>query len=344
MARRSVPSGYRASAAAAILPAMLVVLACVSGLARAAEIEAGRAERAARYAFAHGAVAFIVLHGDQTLLARYAEGVDPDKLQMLFSGSKAFSCVIAAAAVDDGLLEWDAPVERYIAEWRGRGRSAITIRNLLSLDSGLDPAQGGGHDSELIARQSVAAALEARVAAPPGRRFGYGPYPFLVFSEVVRRVSGMEAGDYLAQRILAPIAAHARWVPTADGHTHLADGALMTPRDWLAFGRLVRDGGRWRGGTVLRESTLAECFRPSSANSRYGTGWWLDWRTATCDAGGAANPAVPPCMVSARGRHSNALHVLPARGMVVLVVGSIRARREIDQERLLRLLLSPDTR
>src|SRR5690606_19047369 len=140
--------------------------------------------------------AFIVLRGDTVLVERYAADVAPERLQMLFSGGKAFSCLIAAAAVDDGLLEWDAPVERYLAEWRGRGRSGITIRNLLSLDSGLDPARGEGPDSDRIRRQSVAAALGARVAARPGRRFGYGPYPFLVFSEIVRRVTGEEAGAY----------------------------------------------------------------------------------------------------------------------------------------------------
>ena len=150
----------------------------------------------------------------------------------------------------------------------------------------------------------------------------------------------MEAADYLARRVLEPIAARASWLPTADGHPHLADGALMTPGDWLAFGKLVRDGGRWQGGALLREATLSECFKPSRANSRYGVGWWLDSRTATCHAGRGGESPARPCMVSALGRHSNALHVLPAADLVVLVLGSVRGRQEIDQERLLRLLLA----
>lgn len=327
---------------ALVLRALLLAMVLASGPVRAGDAKAG-AERAAEFAFAHGAVAFVALRGDDTVLARYADGLDPHQLQMLFSGSKAFSCVIAAAAVDDGLLGWDMPVEQYIAEWRGSGRSGITVRNLLSLDSGLDPAQGAGLDSPFITEQSVAAALQARVVAPPGRRFGYGPYPFLVFSEVVRRVTGMEAGDYLAQRVLDPIAARAEWLPTADGHTHLADGALMAPGDWLAFGKLVRDGGRWQGKQVLREATLAECFKPSRANRTYGVGWWLDSRVASCAAGPARSRK--PCLVSALGRYSNALHVVPDADLVVLVLGSTHGRQDdIDQHRLLRLLLADQRR
>lgn len=299
-------------------------------------------DRAARYAFANGAVAFLVLRGEEVAMERYAEGIDPSQLQMLFSGGKSFSCAIAAAAVDDGLLDWDAPVERYIAEWKGAGRSGITIRNLLSLVSGLDPTRSAGHDSPLTTEQTVAAALEARILAPPGRRFGYGHYPFLVFSEVVRRVTGREAGEYLASRVLGPISARAEWLPTADGHTHLADGALMAPRDWLSFGKLVRDGGRWESNQVLRAETLAECFKPSRANRRYGVGWWLDSGVAACRAMGAADRAGRPCMVSALGRYSSALHVLPDADLVIVVIGRTGGAEEdgIDQQRLLRLVSS----
>lgn len=321
-------------------------MACVLALLLAPHGVAGAAarpgdaavERAAQYAMSRGAVAFMVLHDDTVLVDRQSKDIAPGQLQLLFSGSKSFSCLIAAAAVDDGLVEWDAPVERYIPEWRGRGREGITIRRLLSLDSGLDPASGGGRDSALTLRQSAAAALEAGVVAPPGRRFGYGPYPFLVFSEVIQRVTGQKAGEYLARRVLDAVGARAEWLPTADGRTHLADGALMAPRDWLAVGRLVRDRGRWQGRQVIAADTLGECFRPSPANRHYGVGWWLDLAEVGCEARAAG----APCMVSARGRYSNALHVVPDAGLVVLVIGRTdpHRAREVDPGRLMRLLLA----
>jgi serine-type D-Ala-D-Ala carboxypeptidase len=44
---------------------------------------------------------------------------------------------LAMRAVDDGLLELDAPVSKYISEWRGIDRQAVTIRDLLAHASGL---------------------------------------------------------------------------------------------------------------------------------------------------------------------------------------------------------------
>ena len=342
MRRRKHNVCGRLLAQAARVPGLMLGLALGMAPGHAHAVDPEGAEIAARYAFAHGAVAFLVLHGDDILVERYAEGIDPTRLQMLFSGGKSFSCAIGAAAVDEGLLEWDAPVERYIEEWRGAGRSGITIRNLLSLDSGLDPVRSDGRDSPLTTRQTVSSALQARILSPPGRRFSYGHYPFLVFSEVVRRATGREAGEYLALRVLGPISARAEWLPTADGHTHLADGALMAPRDWLSFGKLVRDGGRWEGRQVLGEATLAECFKPSRSNRRYGMGWWLDSGATTCRSGDDARRDGRPCMVSARGRYSNALHVLPQAGLVVVVIGRNggAGEDEIDQQRLLRALLA----
>lgn len=41
------------------------------------------------------------------------------KRDRLASGTKSFSCVMAVAAVEDGLLQLDEPVAGTIIEWQG---------------------------------------------------------------------------------------------------------------------------------------------------------------------------------------------------------------------------------
>ncbi|HST46192.1 MAG TPA: serine hydrolase domain-containing protein [Luteimonas sp.] len=288
-------------------------------------------EAAAAYRFAHGGTAMLVLDGDTISYQRYRSPDIADAPQRLFSISKGFSCLIAAAAVDDGLLAWDEPVSRVLPDWQSRnGRSTITVRDLLSLSSGLDPSRGDASDSDQLARQSVQAALAAAVLAPPGRRFAYGPYPFLAFAKVVQASTGQRADVYLRQRVLDRLGIRVSWLGTSDGHPHLADGALMTPGHLLRLGRFVRDGGRWNGQQVVSREALQECFKPGAAKRTYGMGWWL--------GGGLDRPEA--WSMAARGQFNQGLYIFPQKSRVVVILGDPAAARNrgFDERTFLRTL------
>jgi CubicO group peptidase (beta-lactamase class C family) len=62
----------------------------------------------------------------------------------LASGTKSFAGVLAAAAQEDKILKLDERVSETITEWKSdKEKSKITIRQLLTLTSGLDTGQNG---------------------------------------------------------------------------------------------------------------------------------------------------------------------------------------------------------
>ncbi|MFO0888858.1 MAG: serine hydrolase domain-containing protein [Isosphaeraceae bacterium] len=127
----------------------------------------------------------------------------------VFSTTKTMTALAALVLVDRGMLDLDAPVARYWPEFAARGKEAIKVRHLLSHTSGvsgweqpitLDDLYDWGKSTALLAGQ-----------APwwePGTASGYhiANYGHLI-GEVIRRVTGLRLGEFLAAHIAGPLGA-----------------------------------------------------------------------------------------------------------------------------------------
>jgi CubicO group peptidase (beta-lactamase class C family) len=226
------------------------------------------------YAERHELHALAVERAGDVVLERYGGGYSADSAHALYSGTKSFWGVLAAAAEQDGLLALDEPVALTLPEWRDDPRrSRVILRQLLQLTSGI----GFGGLGNAV--PSFERALAAPIRDEPGTRFTYGGIPLQIFGAVLtRKLQGRFASPhaYLHERILDPLGVRvAEWRTLRDGTQPLPTGAKLTARDWLAFGRFVAANGRHAGRAVVGEQSLAKCFIGSSANAHYGLGWWL---------------------------------------------------------------------
>ena len=262
---------------------------------------------AADYLKDHNGHAMLVYHRDKLVFEEYFNGWSADKPHRLASGTKSFSCAMLAAAVEDGLLRLDEKVADTIVEWKDDARkSQITIRHLLSLTSGV---YGGStrEPSPSYAR----AVMIAEAKFWPGVRFQYGPIPYQVYGELMRRKlleknESVEA--YLGRRILDPIGLKpSRWVKDVDGNIHLPNGAIMTAREWAKFGLLIQHQGKWQDRQIVPAKLLQECFVGAGANPYYGLTFWL---------GSIGRP--PKDLIMAKGLGTQRLYVVPALDLVVV--------------------------
>jgi CubicO group peptidase (beta-lactamase class C family) len=230
---------------------------------------------AAEYSAAKKGVSLLVMVDGKILFEAYPGHGREDRAWELASGTKSFCGAMLVAAAQDGLLSFDELVANTIGEWKSDPRkSKITLRHLMSLTSGIE---GGG-----IGRPpAYADALNTPAAFEPGIRFQYGPAPFQIFGEVMRRKLAAQEKpervlDYLHRRVLDPIGLQVgSWRKGTDGQPHLPSGAALTARQWAKFGELVRLGGRWEEKQVLDAKLLDECFVGTKANPAYGLTFWL---------------------------------------------------------------------
>lgn len=284
----------------------------------AAPALAGPCEEAGAYSELRAGVSVLVLKDGQAVCERYASGGGPRQGWELWSGTKSFSGLIAAAAVQDGLLSLDEKVSDTLPEWRDDPRKAgVTIRQLLNLTSGL---------STTIGRPpAYAGAIATPFTAEPGTRFQYGAEPFQVFGAVMnRKLAAAKTGDadvlaYLKQRVLDPIGATPfGWRRTAAGEPLMPQGASFTAREWAKVGEFVRAGGPGLDPAAFREQ-----FVGSKVNPAYGVSWWLPGvggygpRGTTSDFSTHA-AELPKDLVIAAGAGFQRLYVIPSCGLTIV--------------------------
>lgn len=303
--RRGVLGGVAALAAA---PA--------AGWARTADYAA-----AAAYSAQRRGVSLLVMQGGRVLFEDYPRSSAGDTHE-LASGTKSFSGILAAAMVQDGLLTLDEACADTLTEWRDDPvRGGATIRSLLSLSSGV----GGGS----IGRPATYAASVAQPFAGAPGVFRYGPTPFQVFGEIVRRklaAAGRsdDVLDFLDERLLRPAGVtHGPWRRQA-GQPNMPSGARFDARNWARFGAFVQGGCRVNGQAIVDPAALADCFRPTPANPGYGLTWWLlrpglvpPSPRSPIDSSASALAGLPTVNMAA-GAGDQRLYLIPDRDLVVV--------------------------
>jgi len=156
----------------------------------------------------------LVGRGDQILYQRAfgsravapaAEAMTEDTIFDLASLTKVVATTTSIMTlVERGRIRLNDPIATFIPEFGRYGKSAITIRHLLTHTSGLRP------DLELEAEftgaeEAIRRAIEEVPTAPPGERFIYSDINFFLLGDIVRRVSGERLDRYAKAQIFDPL-------------------------------------------------------------------------------------------------------------------------------------------
>ena len=297
---------------AALVAALAVQSAAAQPYAGASD---PRCQKALAYSAERRGAAVLVLKDGKPICEGYAGEGGPDHAMETASGTKSFVGAMLAAAAQDGLLTLDEPVAKTITEWQADPQKAkVTIRQLLSLSSGM-PSQVGRPPT-------YADAVAMPLTAEPGTKFLYGPGPYQLFGELMRRklAAAGQPGDpylYLKRRVLDPIGLKPNpWRRMPNGDALLPQGAVLTVREWAKYGEFIRAGGKVGGRQIVDAATLKAEFQPSAANPAYGITWWLPGPTGLARGRPAEDySATPKDLVMARGAGDQRLIVIPSKGL-----------------------------
>jgi len=308
----------------------LIVLVTIASLGQtAAASEKQRYELASAYSDEHRGLAVVVIKGDAVVYESYRAELAKDLPWILASGTKSFSGVMCAAAIEDKLIKgFDEKVSDTITEWKGDSRkSAVTIRQLLSLTSGIEAGQIG-----FVPTYAEAITRPARY--DPGTHFEYGPVPFQIFGEVMTRKlksRNENVMTYLKRRILNAIGLEIAYWRTFNGQPLLPQGLSLTAREWAKFGQLLKDRGRWNGKQIIKASLLDELTTGTKANPAYGLTFWLNAdgvgpsgsdRPGLSGDIGAKKVSGVADLYMAAGAGNQRLYIIPSQDLVVVRFGA----------------------
>jgi CubicO group peptidase (beta-lactamase class C family) len=137
--------------------------------------------------------------------------VTPQTPFWIGSNTKSFTALSVMQLVEAGRLELDAPVQRYMPDFRVADEDAssrITVRQLLNQTSGFSRSSGvkpvlKGDVKTL--EETVRDLRNVELNRPVGERYEYSNLNFVVLGLLVERVSGESWPDYIEHHIFEPL-------------------------------------------------------------------------------------------------------------------------------------------
>lgn len=170
---------------------------------------------AANYCMARDGKVFAnAAHGKLSFREEDKREVRPDTIQRIASITKLFTSVAIWQLVEDGKLRVNQRVGEIIEEFNDKTFYDITVAHLLSHTSGLHPDPGcfenkfyqsqWHHIGEDKGKNWIAAGLRSGMRTKPGTEWAYCSFGFMILGEVITRVSGVFANDYITEHIIKP--------------------------------------------------------------------------------------------------------------------------------------------
>ena len=251
-----------------------------------------------------GKVVYRKAYGNRALEPR-RETMTLDTVFDLASLTKVVATTTAVMQlVEQGKVRMNDPVAKYLPEFAQNGKEDVTIRQLLTHYSGLEPdldlkTTWEGKDT------GYKMAFAETPAEAPGSRFVYSDINFIVLGALVERVSGETLDAYTERHIFAPLKmTRTRFVPPEKWRAKIAPtqydenekmlrgvvhdptarrmggvaghaGLFSTADDLAKFAQVLLDGGDGILSAVTVEKMTSPETPPAAPVLR-GFGWDID--------------------------------------------------------------------
>jgi len=210
----------------------------------------------------------------------YFGGGAADRAEEVFSATKSFTSILVGIAQDRGLLDLDDPAATQIEAWQGTDAEAVTVRNLLSNDSGRSWSLVQDY-TELIGQEDKTGfAIGLGQDHEPGTTWAYNNAAIQTLDRVISEATDQPTAEFGRTALLDPIGMADSHVST-DQHDQALTfmGLKSTCRDLGRFGQLLLRDGAWDGEQVVSADYVEEATTSSQPlNEAYGFLIWLNVR------------------------------------------------------------------
>ena len=284
--------------------------------------------------------AFVVLHEGAIVAEHYRKGITADTRLLSWSMGKSFTNALVGLMAGDGLVDIHAPMD--IPQWQDDNRKAITLNDLMQMQSGLEWNENYGNRSDvnlMLHREEDMGlfALSKPLMAKPGTHWYYSSGSTNI---VMRYLRGKFASDtefltYIRSRLFEPLGIrNACFEPDMSGTPVGSSYLYVTARDYARFGQLYLDDGLVGPTRILPEGWVSYTATPASdSQGGYGAFFWLNQNKKCPDA--------PEDMFSCQGHDGQEIYIIPSRDLVVVVLGySPKPDHVIDFNALLRDIIA----
>lgn len=242
----------------------------------------------------HVAGVMVLQHG-RVRLQRYVLGFGPTQRWTSFSVAKSVTSTLLGIALQQGYIHsMQDTLGTYIPELRGTAYADVTVRQLLTMTSGVRWNEDYADAKSDVAQMYMGACVDGRAHVlsylmkmprqwPAGTHWNYNTAEIDLLGILVQRATHQSLAAYLSQTIWKPygMAADAFWIKDeCDGSDTGGSGLSATLADYARFGQFMLGDGRIDGKPVVAKAWLHGAIRHQenvdSPDRGYGYLWWTD--------------------------------------------------------------------
>ena len=258
----------------------------------------------------------LVIKNGIIVLERYGLGRSPKDRWTSFSVAKSLTSTLIGAAIKDGMIKsLDDPVTLYIPELKGSAYEEVTVRQLITMTSGVKWDENYTDPNSDVAKEGLSI-LEPGVnpvvsymrrlprEAKPGAKFVYKTGETDLAGILLSNAVGKPLAQYLSDKIWRPYGMEQDgvWVEDVAGHERGGCCLSMTLRDYGRVGEFLLGHGKAAGHDVLPAGWIEDATAQHVSEPPYGYFWWIT-----------------PGGYEARGIFGQSLSVFPQDNLVVVI-------------------------
>ncbi len=297
--------------------------------------DASALEAAARAIAEPTSKSLLVVHDGEIIFERYWNDHGPEIPHPVFSVTKSFASTLVGVAEQQGLLDREDRASNYIPAWVGSDSESLTIRHLMTGDSGRTWDFAGDYPGSFGG--GVAPADLTEYAIGRGQQFEkettwqYNQRAIQCLDRVLSTASARSTASFAQASLFDRLGMKGTRAAVDDvGQMTLAYGIESTARDMARLGWLYLQGGLWNGETILSADFVgAATHAANPVNENYGYLFWLNaernWYepvTLAYHEEGKVYPSAPTDVFVASGFLGQLILVSPSEKLIIVRQGS----------------------
>ncbi|MBC7621541.1 MAG: serine hydrolase [Candidatus Saccharibacteria bacterium] len=265
--------------------------------------------------------ALLVMQDGKLRLERYGLGFDGSGRWTSMSVAKSGTSMLVGAAVKDGFIKsLDDKVSLYIPDLKGSAYDDVSVRQLLTMTSGVKWSEDYADPNSDVAKfsnQKPDEGVESIVSymrklpreAPAGTRWLYSTGETNLVGALVQQATKKPMATYLSEKIWVPagMEQQATWLLSKTGQEVGGCCIQAAARDYARMGQFILDGAKVNGQSIVPDGWLVDATTKHASTGRpdltgYGYLWWI----------------YPNGNFTARGIFGQAIFIDPKRKLVIV--------------------------
>lgn len=235
----------------------------------------------------------IVLKDDKIQLEAYGDGIDKNTLWTSYSVAKSVSSMLVGVALNEGdIKSLDDKLENYIPEFKGYDYGEVSVRQLLTMTSGIAWDEDYEDHNSDVAQMYLQPCVgdeahiltymkKLKAAYKPSEKWNYSTGETDLVGILIQKATGKSLAEYLSEKIWRPFGMQqcAYWLADECSEMNIGGSGLSSSlRDYARLGTLMLHEGKIGDKNILAEEYLTEAtsllYQTNDQGGGYGYLWW----------------------------------------------------------------------